>query len=274
MNTISVIIPCYNHAQFIDETLESVYNQSYADWECIIVNDGSQDNSSEIVKKWLKKDDRYSLIDIENQGVCVARNIGIEQAKGEFILPLDADDIISSDYLELGIKEFKNNRDLKLVYCKAEKFGGQNGLWNLKPFSLNQLAYENMIFCSGLYKKSDWKRVEGYDQNMKHGLEDWDFWISMLKNGGEVKQLDKVCFYYRIKENSRNKNFTKTQEEELYKYMSDKHSKFFISQFGSFHSLHKKNEETIKKYESLTRSKKYVLNLFSKTFFRINFFKE
>lgn len=81
---ISVIVPCYNQAQYLDECLQSVYDQTYQNWECIIVNDGSPDNTEEIVLQWTKKDARFNYLKKENGGLSSARNAGIDIAKGEF----------------------------------------------------------------------------------------------------------------------------------------------------------------------------------------------
>lgn len=95
LNTlVSVIIPCYKQAQYLDEALQSVFNQTYANWECIIVNDGSPDNTAEVANWWLEKDRRFRYLIQENAGLSSARNSGIDYATGEFILPLDADDKI------------------------------------------------------------------------------------------------------------------------------------------------------------------------------------
>src|SRR5690606_28203564 len=118
-----------------------------------------------------------------NQGPSIARNHGIRKAKGVFILPLDSDDIISSDYISEAIKAFKSDPEVKVVYCEAEKFGEKEGKWKLKPFSLKRLALDNMIFVSALYKKKDWEACGGYSEDMVWGREDWEFWITMLKNG-------------------------------------------------------------------------------------------
>ena len=90
MPLISVIVPCYNQAQYLDECLQSVLDQTYTDWECIIVNDGSPDNTEDVAKKWVEKDTRFIYLSKENGGLSSARNAGIEIAKGEWILPLDA----------------------------------------------------------------------------------------------------------------------------------------------------------------------------------------
>ena len=141
---ISIIVPCYNQAQYLDECLQSVLDQTYQDWECIIVNDGSPDNTEEVAKKWVEKDRRFIYLLKENGGVSSARNFGIEKANGEWILPLDGDDKIAEKYLELAEKEFKNSPDI--VYCDAYFFGIDDSPFNLKKFSYQELLTNNIIF--------------------------------------------------------------------------------------------------------------------------------
>jgi len=273
MVKVSIIVPCFNQAQYLSEALESVYKQSFTDWECIIVNDGSIDNTNEVSNIWLQKDDRFKYIEIENGGVSNARNVGIKFSKGECILPLDADDKIGIEYLNLAIKEFVKNEMLKVVYCNAELFGEENRLWELGEFSLKKLAISNRIFCSAIFKKNDWKRIGGYDSKMITGLEDWEFWIALLKNGGDVSKLDNIGFFYRIKSNSRNNNYTDKQEEEMFKYINIKHADFFVKQFGSFNYLHKKIRKIKTDNYFLKNNKKHVFNSFTKTFFGFKLFK-
>ena len=116
---ISVIVPCYNQAQYLDECLQPVLDQTYTDWECIIVNDGSPDHTEEVAKKWLKKDPRFKYIHKENGGLSSARNAGITQAKGEWVLPLDADDKIGNLYLELAEKEFSKNQECSSLFIPS-----------------------------------------------------------------------------------------------------------------------------------------------------------
>lgn len=269
---VSVIIPCYNQSHYLSEALQSVLDQVYDKWECIIVNDGSPDNTDEIAKEWIDKDTRFKYICKENEGLSSARNAGILIAEGEFILPLDADDKIAPQYIELALKAFEEDSTLTVVYCQAEKFGTEKGLWNLSTFSLNRLAYENMIFCSALFRKSDWELVGGYDPQMLYGLEDWEFWIAILKNGGQVKCLDKIGFYYRIKLNSMVKQLDDNKINYLHKYMSIKHADFFVEQLGSFAKLNdtikKTRNENIKKLQS----EKFVFDVFCKTFLGFSIF--
>lgn len=269
---VSIIVPCYNQAQYLDEALQSVLEQTYVNWECIVVNDGSPDNTEEVAKKWLEKDNRFKYIYQENTGVSGARNIGITNAAGEFILPLDADDKISTEYVSIAVDSFNQDVSLKVVYCKAEKFGDEVGLWNLPLYSLKALAIDNMIFCSAIYRKSDWERVGGYDEKMIHGLEDWEFWIAILKKGGEVKCLDEVGFFYRIKNVSRNNQFNSNDEKYLLEYMSVKHVDFFVAQFGSFAKLNNIIKQTKADIADNLKSEKFVIDIFCKTFFGFKIF--
>jgi glycosyltransferase involved in cell wall biosynthesis len=268
---ISVIVPCYNQARYLDECLDSVLTQTYENWECIIVNDGSPDNTEEIASKWVEKDTRFIYLKKENGGLSSARNFGIEKAGGEFILPLDADDKIDSTYIHQALLEFERQPTLKLVYCLAQKFGFENEFWSLPEFSLKSLALQNIIFCSAVYRKVDWQHIGGYDPNLTHGLEDWDFWLSLLKTGGEVKRLEFIGFFYRTKPDSMSINLRKKNSiiisSQDYIYL--KHKEFYDKEFGTYlevlrihDELRKENDRYLKflnnpLIKSLLKFKKY-----------------
>ena len=223
---ISIIVPCYNQGNFISETLDSVKKQTFHEWECIVIDDGSIDNTRDIVNKFCENDKRIKYIYQKNSGVSAARNNGISIAKGEFILPLDADDLIGDSYIEKALKEFNKNPELKLVYCNARMFGAVNKNMQLPKYDYNELLWKNLIFCSAIYRKSDFAKTKGYDSKLP-GFEDWDFWLTFLKPTDEVYCIDEILFFYRIKEKSRNTNAIEKKEflqtciclkhEELYK---------------------------------------------------------
>jgi glycosyltransferase involved in cell wall biosynthesis len=271
---VSVVVPCYNQAIFLDEALDSVFNQTHENWECIIVNDGSPDNTEVIAKSWCKKDERFKYIYQDNQGLCAARNRGVSESNGRFILPLDADDFFSRQYMSQAVSAFQKNSRLKVVYCKAQKFGMVEGIWQLPSFSLQALSRNNMIFQSAMYKKTDWEAVGGYDIQMKYGWEDWEFWISMLKYEGEVLCLDHVGFFYRIRENSMLQKITPGQSKYLLEYLSVKHADFFVREYGSFKYMEQQLELLHKQYEELLKSKKFVLDIFCRTFIGIKVFSK
>ena len=200
---VSVIVPCYNQEAYIAEALDSVLEQTYENWECIVVDDGSTDGSRNIVLEYSKKNPKIVLLEQENSGVCIARNAAVLRSTGKFVLPLDADDLIAPSYIEKAMSAFAETPDAKLVYCRAERFGLQSGLWRLPEYSFERLLWGNMIFCTALFRKSDFEKCGGYNPNMKFGFEDWDFWLSFLSPKDKVIRLDEVLFFYRIKSVSR-----------------------------------------------------------------------
>lgn len=228
-NIVSIIIPCFNHGFYLKEAIDSVFASTYKQVEVIIVDDGSMDNTAEVAREIMRKHPNVFYFHQTNHGPACARNIGISVAKGKYILPLDADDKISDHYIEKALEAIKNNPKIKVVYCKAEYFGKKTGLWNLKEFSLKRLAIDNMIFSCALFRKEDWERAGGYSNELVGGWEDWEFWISILKNGGKVLQLDYIGFFYRIHQFSRRKSTTKEIERTTIDYINHKHRDFIVA---------------------------------------------
>lgn len=268
---MSIIVPCYNQGKFLDECLNSVIGQSYANWECVIVNDGSSDNTEYLAKKWLLKDKRFTYIYQENQGLCSARNFGIEHSNGQLILPLDADDKIGKKLLSLAVKTFNKEPNLKLVYSNAFKFGEVNENWNLPDYSLKKLALQNMIFCSAFFKKEDWKRVGGYDINMIYGWEDWEFWINILKSGAGVKRLDYIGFFYRVKERSMINSITRKQQQWTLEYVNRKHLDLYMQEYGTYQEYTNQIIKERRIVENQFKSRRRILNQFLKLFFKLDF---
>ncbi len=229
---VSVIIPCYNQAGFMEETIQSVLKSTYPSIEIILINDGSTDDTEAVGKRLADKHNQIFYYSQLNSGPSVARNFGIETSRGEYILPLDSDDIISSDYIAEAVKAFEADAEVKVVYCEAEKFGNEKGEWKLKPFSLQALAVDNMIFVTALFKKDDWRKAGGYAHEMLSVGEDWEFWISMLKNGGKVVKLPLIGFYYRIRSNSRRKGITADKKREMIDFVNGKHKEFIYEQLN------------------------------------------
>ncbi len=224
---VSVIIPCYNYANFLPDCIQSVLNSSYQEIEIIIVDDGSQDNSIAIANKFAADYPFIQVIQQQNGGPSKARNAGISQATGSYILALDADDKIAFNYLEEAVSILSSRPEVKVVYAEAEKFGLKNEPWNLKDFSIANLAKDNMIYVSAIYRKEDWSRVGGYTENPVCVREDWEFWIKMLKDGGEVVKLPFVGFYYRIHTISRRKSMTTDKKNAEIAYLNQQHKAFF-----------------------------------------------
>ncbi len=212
---ITVVIPCYNQEKYISETLDSVLAQEFQDWSCIVVDDCSTDNSRSVVMEYVKRDSRIKYILQEKNGVSAARNRGINLADGEYILPLDGDDVISSNYMQLAMKTFEEAPEITLVYANAVKFGLENKKWRLDEYSFDKLKFGNSIYCSFFCRKADFDKVGGYDELMKRGFEDWELLLRLLNKDSIVHKLNEVCFYYRIKEVSHTTTSIKYKQEIL-----------------------------------------------------------
>ena len=222
-------MPCYNAEKYIEETLLSALDSEYLNFEIIIVDDGSTDNSFSIINQYAERYSNIRCFHTQNQGPAAARNYAIAESTGYYILPLDADDKIAKDYLTLAVAHFEKFPDTKLVYAEADFFGKVNGRWNLPDFNVHELAFNNLIYCSGFYKKADWVNLGGYDTNLKYGFEDWEFWIRLLKNGSAVYKIPKTCFFYRISDVSRSVSIDSgINQQETYLYIFKKHADFVI----------------------------------------------
>ena len=231
MIKVSVIVPCYNQGVYLSETLESVLKQSYDNWECIIVNDGSTDNTETIANTFLQKDKRFKYVYQQNAGLSAARNIGVKNSSGEYILPLDSDDLIHSDYMKLALKAFEDNPNLKIVYSKAALFGVRKGEWILPEYSMERMLGRNCIFCSAFYRREDYNTTNGYNSNMKYGFEDWDFWLSLLENGGDVFQIPQILFFYRIRKKSMFRYISKENFIFIRKQIWNNHKELYATNF-------------------------------------------
>ncbi|MBQ8635186.1 glycosyltransferase family 2 protein [bacterium] len=194
---VSIIIPVFNtNPKYIQEAIDSALNQTYKNIEIIVVNDGSKNKETlEYLNNY--KNENVKIIHQENMGISTARNTGIEKAQGEYILPLDSDDIIDSTYIEKAQKILTENEKIGIVYSKAELFGIKKKEWKLPKYNKEDFIFKNCIFSSALFRKSTWEKVDKYKNELSIGLEDWDFWLSILELGYEPYQIQETLFYYR-----------------------------------------------------------------------------
>lgn len=192
---VSVIIPYYNNETTIKETIESVLNQTYKSIEIILVDDGSRVELHEIIGATFDKQN-LTYLKQENSGVSIARNNGARKAKGEFLIFLDADDLIKPSYIEKCIQKF-DLPDTKIVYTDARMFGRCTELWNLPIYTnFRDFLKDNIIYISAVIRRNDFINANGFDTELTH-YEDWDLWISILKNGGNVIKINEELFLYR-----------------------------------------------------------------------------
>lgn len=194
-------MPCCNVGELLGKTLDSVLAQSFPAWECIIVDDGSTDSTSQRAAEYTEKDARFKYVYQENKGLAGARNTGVRNSCGKYILPLDGDDLIAASYVEKAVKILEEKEELKVVYAFARFFGAGSGIWRLRDYSYKQLLLGNRIFCSCVYRRADYDRVGGYDETMPV-YEDWDFLIRLLYPDGQVFRIPEVLFFYRTRQGS------------------------------------------------------------------------
>ena len=234
---VSIIMPCYNHAKYVQEAILSALDQTYENIEIICVNDGSTDNSSEIMGEMARKyKEKILFIDNkQNKGVILSRNEAIDKCHGEYILPLDADDKIDKTYVEKASALLEANPDIGVVYSKACFFGSINMEFELPEFNDVEILFANCVPNSAMYRKEDYIHVGKYNKNMTNGLEDWDLWLSFVENGFKFYRIDEILYYHReYEEDSRNK-LANRQFDDLYKQIVQNHLQLYINVVLAYH---------------------------------------
>lgn len=233
---VSIIIPCYNDAQYIEQAVNSALNQTYLNKEIIVVDDGSNAATKAVLQKLQPKITK--LITQENKGQSTARNVGIKAAKGEYILVLDSDDYFEPAFCEEAIKVFKLDISVKIVTCQATLLYSNNKkeIYIPKGGNINDFIYGNHALGTSIFKKQDWKDAGGYDESMRNGFEDWEFFISLLKSGGNAFVLDKLYYTYRKRETSTTARANSIRYD-LWYYIFNKHSDLYTSDFDNFSSF-------------------------------------
>jgi glycosyltransferase involved in cell wall biosynthesis len=264
---LSIIIPCFNSEATLEATLQSVWNQKYQNWEAIIVNDGSIDNTEEIALDWVKRDDRFKYYTKQNEGLGKTRNFAINKSIGTLILPLDSDNQLEENFVYDAVSIFEINANIGVIYGHAQYFGEKNGFWEVDDYKLEKILVHNYIDACAIYKKKFWEEVGGYDEKMPYqGHEDWELWVAFGSINVMFYHLKKITFYYYVSGNSMIRTFTKAMTKSNQDYIVKKYSKLYHYQFCKAISENKELHEKM-------RSEKFVINLFTKIFFGFKFFK-
>ena len=228
-------MPCYNDGKYIMEAIDSIVKQTYQNWELIIVDDGSDDEETKRIINEIQNP-KIKVFHTEHLRPAGARNYGIQMAEGTYILPVDSDDRIHEEYMEKAVKMIESNPRIGVVYCKAELFGEKSGSWNLPDYSFKHMLLDNIVFVTALFYKSDWEKVGGFNTSMAQGMEDYDFWLSILGLEREICQIPEVLFYYRIKPVSRTTNFQDNcvQVQNTYQQIYYNHKEFYQKHYDEY----------------------------------------
>lgn len=235
---ISIIIPCYNSGQFLPEALESI--KSYPDnkvYEVIIVDDGSTDQHTLTLLSKLNHEG-YTIIHQENKGPAAARNTGIRQSRGEYILFLDSDNKIRAAYIDKGIEILKTYNDVGVVYGNPSFFGDSDQpRFTTEKFDMYKMLRTNYIDICTVVRRKAWEEVGGLDENrLLMGHEDWEFWINTASKGWKFHYVDEVMFEYRLRSNSLIMQSSETDNvSQLVRYVHQKHLDTYIKYYQALY---------------------------------------
>ena len=216
---VSVIITCYNQAHCIINTLKSVVAQTYTNWESIIIDDGSEDDSAELIKEFIKYDKRFTYLVQDNQGVARARNNGFALATGCFINFIDGDDTFLPDKLKEQIQVFKDNPEIAVCICDHQFYLEKQEVYKyyefekltIKPLEQILFKWHNGVAFpphAALYKRSLWEDQKApFPEDYNHRCEDWVFNVLLALKDVNYYMLDKVlCNYHMAATNFTNNN--------------------------------------------------------------------
>lgn len=234
-NLVSIITPMYNASRFVAQTIESVLVQTYPHWEMLVINDGSKDNSAEIVEGYIKRDNRIKLFHQENSGTAAARNNSIRRANGRYIALLDADDLWKPMFLESQLNLLKKTNGL-LVYASFN-WVDENNLECSPPYIVEgQIGYKDLLkrtlimSSTGIYDTSVFGKIY-FKEELKSLRDDYTYWLEIIKKAKFAYANSEILASYRIVCNSVTRNKKKLIIPQFNIY-------YKVEKLGLFRSLY------------------------------------
>ncbi len=196
--TVTVVIPCYNQACFLPDAVASVLGQTYADWELVIVDDGSSDDTATVARRLMDAHPGQDirLVRQTNAGLANARNVGMRAARGRYLLPLDADDTLAPSFLAVTADYLEENPHIGIVYTDIQHFGATDEIWPCGEFSLDVEKDDNRLPYCALFRKEVWASTGGYVSGID-AYADWHFWLKCLLRGWRGERIPQPLFRYR-----------------------------------------------------------------------------
>ena len=219
MKKVSVIIPAYNYGRYLGDCIESVLNQTYKDIEIIVVDDESTDDTKEVASKYPVK-----YIWQMNKGLSGARNTGIKEATGEYIMCLDSDDKLVPAAIEEHVKLMTDY--MTIAQCSLMHFGKSHDVYTPQGATYETLLYGNTVFCNAMFSKKAWEQSRcGFDEHptMRLGLEDWLAWLDFTKMGCKVNTSDFIALRYRQHDKNMTSQTTHPNWPKILDYMRTIH---------------------------------------------------
>jgi len=235
---IAVVIPCFNDGATLEAALASVKAQILPAAEVVVVDDGSSEQLTiDLINKLQVEGypglENFCVMRQANQGPSMARNRAIESCKSLWIFPLDADDLMRPTALDSLWNAVKEDPSRGIIYGSVRFFGGRSAVSDFPKYSESIMALGNVIPVSALFKREAWSDVGGYRLAMKHGWEDWDFWLSLLERGEQVHQLQAVILDVRVKNKSRNRGWSSAERQQVVDTLVNHHHDFFCKNISA-----------------------------------------
>lgn len=209
MPAVSVIMPAYNVAPYIGASIESVLAQTVTDWELLIVDDGSTDETRTTAESFAAGDPRVRVLHQTNGGISMARNAALRHARGEFIAILDSDDLWSPEFLEAQLAIFADHPEVDIVTGNAWMLGGKQDGEPARPVPDPRpaptlealLADETSVFIMSIFRRHVYETLGGFDDSMRCN-EDYDLWLRAATAGFRFYRNDRPLGHYRRREDS------------------------------------------------------------------------
>jgi len=200
---VTIVTPYFNMPEFIGETAESLFRQTFRDFEWLIVNDGSTDREAvEALEALARRDNRVRVLHQTNAGPAAARNRGFREAQADYVAQLDADDLLAPTFLEKCLWFLETHPHCAWAHTGSIGFGDQNYLW-LREFKREELLRQNFLVPTSVVRLSAHLTIQGYDEAIRFGHEDWDYWLGMVEHGFNSKVIPEYLCWYRRRASAR-----------------------------------------------------------------------
>jgi glycosyltransferase involved in cell wall biosynthesis len=194
---VSVLIPCYNHGEFLDEAVDSVLAQTFTDFEIVVVDDGSTERAT-LDRFADYQQSRARLVRVPHGGLAAARNRALAESTGWYVCALDADDRLDPSFLEKTVAVLEREPSIAFASAWLRAFGAETWEWKPERCDLAALLGENTVLTAAMVRRDALEAVGGYDGGMpEQGDEDWDLWLTLAERGYRGVIVPEVLFHYR-----------------------------------------------------------------------------
>lgn len=257
-DTVSIVIPCYNYAKFLPFAIESCLKQTHRTREIVVVDDGSTDDTAAVAKGYKQQGVKY--IHQANAGPSAARNAGVRAARSEWIICLDADDMLDERYVEKCIAHAEAHPKASFVYTQMQHFGARSDVFKSRNYNVPQLLAGNYINASALIRRKDYLQ-HPYDEALRNGLEDWDFYLGLAEHGMTGVLLAEPLLLYRQHDDHESVNTLAHTEDNQGKnltFLKKKHSALYQMHRLQAKLFTMRNRIEHRYYQSRARLARYV----------------